>query len=104
MRSAAAGLIGLAALVAGCATPETRLRTGLMNAGLSPQASACMADRMVDKLSLAQLRRLSDLSKIKEQRLGEMRVREFWRQVRALRDPEILSITARAGLSCAISE
>ena len=59
---------------------------------------------MVDKLSLAQLRRLSDLSKIKEQRLGEMRVREFWRQVRALRDPEILAITARAGLSCAISE
>jgi hypothetical protein len=58
----------------------------------------------VDKLSLAQLRRLSDLSKIKEQRLGEMRVREFWRHVRALRDPEILLITARAGLSCAISE
>ena len=95
---------GLATLLVGCATPETRLRNGLTNAGLSPQASACMADRMIDRLSLAQLRRLSDLSRIKEQRLGEMRVREFWRQVRALRDPEILTITARAGLSCAISE
>lgn len=95
---------GLAALLVGCATPETRLRNGLINAGLSPQASACMADRMIDRLSLAQLRRLSDLSRINEQRLGDMRVREFWRQVRALRDPEIITITARAGLSCAISE
>jgi hypothetical protein len=98
------GGIFIAASLAGCATSETRLRNGLINAGLSSQASACMADRMIDKLSLAQLRRLSDLSKIKEQRLGQMRVGEFWRQVRALRDPEILSITARAGLSCAISE
>jgi hypothetical protein len=94
----------LGGLVSACATPETRLRNGLMSAGLSRDASACMADRMIDRLSLVQLRRLSDLSKISEQRIREMRVGAFWRQVRALRDPEILSIAARAGISCAISE
>lgn len=99
-------LLPLAALtlLSSCATPETRLRNGLMAAGLSADRSACMADRMVDKLSLTQLRRLSDLSKISDKRIGEMRVGEFWRQVRALRDPEILSIATRAGLSCSISE
>lgn len=96
--------LGIAALVAGCTTPETRLRNGLMAAGLSRSASTCMAARMVDRLSFDQLRRLSDLSKIRQDRLGEMRVGEFWHRVRALRDPEILSITARAGLSCAIYE
>lgn len=94
----------LGSCVSACATPEARLRNGLMAAGLSRDASACMADRMIDRLSLVQLRRLSDLSKISEQRIGEMRVGAFWRQVRALRDPEILSIVTRAGLSCAISD
>jgi hypothetical protein len=94
----------LGGLVSACATPETQLRNGLMSAGLSRDASACMADRMIDRLSLVQLRRLSDLSKISKQRISEMRLGAFWQQVRALRDPEILSIAARAGLNCAISE
>lgn len=93
-----------ASTLAACATPETRLRNGLQSAGLSRNTSACMAERMIDKLSLTQLKRLSDLSKISDKRIGEMRVGDFWRQVRALRDPEILAITTRAGLSCAISE
>ena len=97
------GLLLLATLSA-CSTPETRLRNGLQSAGLSADTSACMADRMIDKLSLPQLKRLSDLSKISDKKIGEMRVGQFWRQVRALRDPEILAITTRAGLSCAISE
>lgn len=94
----------LGGMVSACATPETRLRNGLMAAGLSQGTSECMADRMVDRLSLAQLRRLSDLSNISENRIGDMRVGQFWRQIRALRDPEILAIATRAGLSCAISE
>jgi hypothetical protein len=99
----AVALLTLATLSA-CSTPETRLRNGLQSAGLSADTSACMADRMIDKLSLPQLKRLSDLSKISDKKIGEMRVGQFWRQVRALRDPEILAITTRAGLSCAISE
>ncbi len=94
----------IALSVSACATPEARLRNGLQSAGLSRDTSTCMADRMIDKLSLTQLKRLSDLSKISDQRIGQMRVGEFWRQVRALRDPEILTITTRAGLSCAITE
>lgn len=46
-----------------CATPETRIRSALMDAGLSKPIAACMADRMVDRLSLVQLNRLNGLKK-----------------------------------------
>ncbi len=84
-------------LVAGCAVPEARLRTGLINAGLSPPLAGCMAERMVDRLSLAQLRRIGDLPQARE----SQSVDQFLRRVRALRDPEILTISAAAATLCA---
>lgn len=87
----------------GCATPETRLRTGLMNAGLSAGQSACMADRMVNKLSLLQLRRIASLRNFGRERIGDMSVDRFLHNIRSLEDPEILAVTTRAALSCAIS-
>lgn len=93
----------LIAGLSGCATPETRLRTGLSDAGLSQRQSACMAERMIGKLSLIQLRRMSSLGNLKRERIGEMTVERFLHNVRALNDPEILAITTRAALGCAIS-
>ena len=89
--------------VSACATPETRLRTGLMNAGLSAGQSACMADRMVDKLSLTQLRRIASLKNFQKDRIRDMSIDRFLHNIRALEDGEILSVTTRAALSCAIS-
>ena len=40
-------------LLSGCATPETRLKQALVEAGLSEPMAGCMAGRMVDRLSLA---------------------------------------------------
>lgn len=94
--------LSIAALLSACATPEARLRNGLTAAGLSRDTAACMADRMVDRLSLAQLQRLSDLSKIRKDRIGELTVGQFWRHIGALRDPEIISVATQAGLSCAV--
>jgi hypothetical protein len=92
-------LIALAA----CASPESRLRSGLMDAGLSRNQSSCMAERMTDKLSITQLIRLSSLSKVKGQDVRDMSAKEFLHNVRALRDPEIVSVSTRAFLGCAIS-
>lgn len=86
-----------------CATPETRLRTGLMNAGLGTNQSACMADRMVDKLSLIQLRRIASLRNFGKERIGDMSIDRFLHNIRSLEDTEILTVTTRAALSCAIS-
>ena len=90
-------------LFGGCATPETQLRVGLVDAGLSNKQSACMADRMVGKLSLGQLMKLSSLKKVNGADMQDMSVTQFLRNVRALEDPEIVSVTTRAALGCAIS-
>ena len=95
-------LATLALTLSACATPETRLRTGLNNAGLSKAMSACMAGRMVDRLSLLQLRRLSALGSLKDREITDLTLDQFLRKVRALKDPEILGVTTSSAAVCAL--
>lgn len=96
-------LIGIALLtLSACATPETRVRTALMNDGLSKPVAACMADRMVDRLSLIQLNKLNGLKKLHGQDMRKVTVDEFLRRTRALQDPEILGVATPSGLICAV--
>ncbi|WOK37858.1 hypothetical protein [Sphingomonas sp. C3-2] len=91
------------ALLSACATPETRLRNGLQDAGLSAATASCMANRMVNELSYTQLRRISSLSTLKGQRMNELSAAEFMHKVRALKDPEIIAETGRAAAICALA-
>ena len=86
-----------------CATPESRVRTALIDAGLSRPISTCMAQRMVDRLSLSQLQRLTTLSDMRGRRFGDITVGEFLRKARGLGDPRILEVITTAGLGCAIA-
>ncbi len=86
-----------------CATPESRVRTALLDAGLSKPIATCMAQRMVDRLSLAQLQRLSRLSGLGSTRISDLTVGEFLRKTRELGDPEIVAVVTTAGLGCAIA-
>jgi len=91
-------IIAALVLLASCATPEARLRAGLINAGLSERMATCMASRMVDRLSLAQLSRMSDLPRARE----SVSVEEFLHRVRALRDTHILTVTAGSAAFCEV--
>lgn len=84
-------------LLSGCAVPEARLRSGLVNAGLPRPLAGCMAERMADRLSLKQLLRLADLPRASKSES----VSQFLHRVRALGDPEILSVTTSAAAVCA---
>lgn len=89
--------------LAACATsPESRVRAGLVDAGISPPMAGCMAERMVDRLSLAQLRRLQSIASLRSADLGRMSIDRFLYQVRALDDPEIFLVTSKAALACAL--
>ena len=99
-RAALVALIALA--LSACATPETRVRTALMDAGLSQPIAACMADRMVDRLSLVQLNKLSGLKKLRGQDMRKITVEDFLTRTRSLQDPEILGVVSASGLICAI--
>lgn len=85
-------------MLASCATPETRVRNALENAGLSPRMSECMAKKMVAKLSVGQLRRLGEVA-----RAGKARnVQDFLDAIGAIDDPQTVSVTTRAALSCSL--
>jgi hypothetical protein len=89
--------------LAGCATlsPESRVRQGLIDAGLSPKMATCMAERMVARLSLDQLRQLKSLTSLRKTDKGGMSIDRFLHKVRALQDPEIFVVTSKAALHCA---
>lgn len=97
-------LMSLLALAA-CATPspEARIRSKLLEMGLSRPVASCMAERLVDRLSPAQLHKLASLSKLKGADLHTMTVDDFLRRARALGDSEILRVVASAGIGCAIA-
>jgi type IV pilus biogenesis protein CpaD/CtpE len=96
-------VVGAAVLaLSACATPETRVRAALIDAGLSKPVASCMADRMVDRLSLIQLNRLSGLKKLRGQNMRKITVDEFLKRTRSLQDPEILGVVSSSGLICAV--
>jgi len=96
-------LVGLTVLaLSACATPETRIRTALIDAGLSQPIASCMADRMVNRLSLVQLNKLNGLKKLRGQDMRKVTVEEFLRRTRSLQDPEILGVATSSGLICAV--
>ncbi len=88
--------VGVALLLAGCTTPQAPVRAGLMNAGVDERTATCMADRMVHRLSLLQLRRMAGLGKASRSRdLDQLLYR-----LRSLDDPEIVTVTASSAALC----
>jgi hypothetical protein len=92
----------LGAVLAGCATPETRIRNALVEAGLSKTVAGCMADRMVDRLSLGQLNKLRGLGKLQDKRGQKLSIAEYVARTKALQDPEIVSVVTSSGVICAV--
>jgi len=93
--------IALIAALASCATPESRVRSALVSAGLPKTVAACMADRIVDRLSPLQLRKLSGLGKLRDRNAGDITINEFIKRTKALQDPEILAVVTSSGVVCA---
>ena len=88
--------IGVALALAGCVSviAETKVRSALLDAGLSPANADCMAERMVDRLSIGQLRKLQKLR-------GEKRsLGDYVAAVRRVGDAEALAVTASSAALC----
>lgn len=91
-----AAAFGIVASLSGCVEKiaESRVRSALVDAGLSNANADCMARRMVDKLSIGQLRKLQALQ-------GEKRsVADYVSAVRRVGDPEVFSVTASSAALC----
>jgi hypothetical protein len=71
-----------------------RVKSALSEAGLSDSNASCMADRMTDKLTIMQLRKLQALR-------GEKRsLSDYVAAVRKVNDPEVLAVTATSSAVC----
>lgn len=91
------GAAGLAMLAA-CSPSKLaygQVRSAMLEAGLSEANAACMATRLTDRLSLAQLNRLKQLK-------GERQsLADYVAAVRRVGDAEALSVTASSAALCA---
>jgi hypothetical protein len=96
-------VVALSLALAGCASPQTRIRTALIDAGLPKPVAGCMAGRMVDRLSLFQLNKLRGLGKLKDKKVRELSIEEFIKRTKALQDPEILGVVTSSGVVCSVS-
>lgn len=101
MRLACALACALA--LTGCAqtVAQGRVRSALEDAGLSRGNAECMAERMVDRLTMEQLRKLEGL----RPREGEPRrptgLAQFVERIRRVGDAEVIAVTASSAALCA---
>ena len=91
--------IGLIMAVAACSPSKLaygQVKSAMIDAGLSERNSACMAERMTDRLSLGQLQKLKGLR-------GEKRsLGDYVGAVRRVGDAEALAVTASSAALCGI--
>ena len=81
---------------------EARVRTALVGAGLSEAMADCMAPRMVERLSISQLRKLERLAPVAGETAVPLSTREALRRLRRVEDREAIEVTARAAGGCAL--
>ncbi|SMC31560.1 hypothetical protein [Novosphingobium sp. B1] len=91
-------VVAIALMVASCAPSKLaygKVRSALVDAGLSDSNAACMAERMTDRLSIGQLKRLQALQGVKRG------LADYVATVKRLGDAELLGVTTSAAALCA---
>lgn len=91
-------LAALALALAACSPSKLaygQVKSAMIDAGLSEANSACMAERLTDRLSLVQLNKLRQLK-------GEKRsLADYALAVRRVGDAEAIKVTASSAALCA---
>lgn len=95
-------LVTLPLMLAACATPSQRITRNLADLGVPPGQAQCMGNRLGERLSLSQLRRLQQLTGLPSQRFERMSIREIAGRLSDERDPGLVAEFLRAGVGCLI--
>ena len=89
----------VATLLAACATPAEKITTALTDYGLPEKQARCMGERLQDKLSLEQLKRLNDLAR-QNRGQGRVSVNALADQLNRDGDPKLVAAVVGAGFGC----
>jgi hypothetical protein len=94
----------LCSALAACSvlSPEAKVRARLIEAGLKPHMAACLAPRLVRKLSTAQLEALGRLARVPHEDKHHLSVGDLEDRLQAIDDPQVVDVVSRAALGCAI--
>lgn len=83
---------------------EDRLEDELVLRGLPQPLAACMAGRMAERLSIAQLRKLERLGPEEGEAEGPLTMAGLLERVRRVGDREVLEVTAGSAAVCAFAD
>lgn len=94
--------LAAAATTAGCVQTiaESRVKSALVEAGLNEPVSDCMAGRMVDRLTIDQLKKLERLKTGAGEREPSS-IRDYLARVRRVGDAEVVAVTSSSAALCA---
>lgn len=92
-------VIACLALVA-CATPSQQISTKLISLGVREPQAVCMGDRLSDRLSIGQLKRLDAISRLNSGRIDRMSIPQIANALSDARDPGLVAEVIRAGVGC----
>ena len=91
------GAVAAALLATGCVEKlaKGRVKSALVDSGLSEPNAECMAERMTDRLTIGQLRKLQALQ-------GDRKtLPQYVAAVRKVGDAEVIAVTASSAALCA---
>lgn len=93
----------IALLASGCVQQiaEGRVRTALVDAGLSQRNAGCMAERMVDRLTIDQLKKLERVKAQPGEAKDPVTLSDYVSRVRRVGDAEVIGVTASSAALCA---
>lgn len=97
-----AGIIALA-ISTGAAdfVAEWRVKSGLMDVGVDEKRATCMAARMVDRLSIMQLRKLQNMEAQDGEPDEPTGLGDYIKRVRRVGDAEVIAVTTSSAALCA---
>lgn len=98
------GIVVAALSLAGCVQKiaEGRVESALREAGVSAEDSACMAQRMVDRLSIDQLKKLEALKARKGEPVRPTSLKGYVDRVARVGDAEVVAVTSSSAALCAV--
>jgi hypothetical protein len=97
-------LTAVSVSLAGCATmAQPSVRSALIQAGARPTVADCMAERMTDRLSIAQLQKLQRVQALPGEKTGNLSAAEIVQRINRIGDPEVVAVTASAGAVCSLN-
>ncbi len=85
--------------LSGCVKQQA-VQSGLTDAGVRTPVARCMAAEMADRLSVAQLRKLSRAKARDGERTEKLTIADYVERARRVGDPEVIAVTGAAAAYC----